>query len=102
MSLTETDAKEWCAKMQNADGSTGPHWPQEQTEIVKTQRGIQWDSKEFYIAMNMIYSDYSEVFKTYGVRDKIYLYADMAYAFLADKDAVKNKLAAYYEYVMRH
>lgn len=62
--------------MVNVDGTTGPHWTQEQTEAVKNQRGIQWDPVEFWAAMNMIYSDYSEVFREYGVRDKIYLYAD--------------------------
>lgn len=102
MSLTEANAKDWLSRMENADGSTGPHWTPEETEIVKNQRGIQWDSLEFNLAMNMIYSDYSEVFKDYGVRDKIFLYADMAYAFLSDKDAQPEKLARYYNYIVKH
>ncbi len=102
MSLTEADAERWCAHMENTDGTTGPHWTLEQTEIVKNQRGIQWDAVEFWVTMNMIYSDYSEVFKTYGVRDKIYLYADMAAAFLDDQDARPGKLARYYNSVVKH
>jgi len=88
--------------MENADGTTGPHWTMEQTEIVKNQRGIQWDAQEFNVAINMIYFDYSEVFKEYGVRDKIFLYADMAYAFLSDKDARPGKLARYYNSIVKH
>lgn len=86
--------------MANVDGTKGPHWTQEQTETVREQRGIQWDQAEFWAAMNMVYSDYSEVFREYGVRDKIYLYADMAYSFLSDADAKPGKLARYYRYIV--
>lgn len=88
--------------MINVDGTTGPHWTIEQTEQVRNQRGIQWGKIEFWAAMNMIYSDYSEVFRVYGVRDKIFLYADMAYAFLSDSDSVENKATAYFENVVKH
>ncbi len=37
--LTETEIRNWC--MEISDGSIGPHWTVEQTEIVKKQRGIQ-------------------------------------------------------------
>lgn len=86
--------------MENTDGTTGPHWTMEQTEIVKNQRGIQWEATEFWVAMNLVYSKYGEIFRTYGVRDKIFLYADIAYAFLNDKDATPGKLARYFTYVV--
>lgn len=88
--------------MENTDGTTGPHWTIEQTETVREQRNIQWDKLSFWVAMNMIYSDYSEVFRTYGVRDKIFLYADMAHAFLSDKDAKPDKMSLYYKNVVKH
>lgn len=88
--------------MENVDGTTGPHWTMEQAEIVKNQCGIKCDPIEFFVAMNLIYSDYSEVFKKYGVRDKIYLYADMAEAFLDDPDAQPGKLARYYDCIVKH
>jgi len=88
--------------MENTDGTSGPHWSIEQTEKVRNQRGISGDPTEFWVAMNMIYSDYSEVFKAYGVRDKIYLYADMAEAFLKDQDAQPGKLARYYNSIVKH
>jgi len=50
--------------MENTDGTSEPNWSMEQTEKVRNQRGISSDLIEFWVAMNMIYSDYSEVFKT--------------------------------------
>jgi len=99
-SLSIRTAEKWARNMQNEDGTIGPHWRLDQTEQVRSQRGISCDPTEFWIAMNMIYSDYSNVFQTYGVREKIFLYADMAQAFLKDKDAKPGKLARYFEYVV--
>lgn len=99
-SFTEQDAKNWTSNFKNTDGTTGPHWSIKQTEIVKTQRNIQWDQLEFWVAMNLVYSKYGEIFRTYGVRDQIFLYADIAYAFLNDKDASPGKLASYFTYVV--
>lgn len=48
------------------------------------------------------YSDLSEVAEKRGVDNEDF-YADMAKSFwLCDKDAVEDKLAAYYENVVRH
>ena len=41
------------------------------------------------------------VAKKHGVGDKIDFYADMAKSFLCDKDAPEDKLARYYEYIVR-
>lgn len=41
MEFTEDDAKEWTARMENTDGTTGPHWPMEQTTAVAESMGIQ-------------------------------------------------------------
>ena len=49
--------------------------------------------------MNAMYSDYCEVAKKYGV-DQTDFYADMAKAWMNDKDAKKNKSALYYECVV--
>lgn len=99
--FTKRMAEEWTREMENEDGTTGPHWTQEQTKQVQTQRGIDCDPMEFWVAINAIYSDYSKVAKKNNV-NTIDFYADMAKAFLDDKDAVEDKLAAYYEYVVKH
>lgn len=94
-------AKEWTSQMQNEDGTRGAHWTLEQAKQVMAQHGIECDPAQFWVALNMIYSDYVKVAKKHGVGDKIDFYADMAKSFLCDKDAPKDKLARYYEYIVR-
>ena len=94
-------AEDWTRRMKNEDGTTGAHWTMEQAEQVMRQHGIQCEPAEFYAALNMLYSDFCEIFKKHGV-NKIDFYADMAKAWLDDKDAVSDKLSAYYEYVVKH
>jgi hypothetical protein len=95
-------AQEWVQRMKNADGTTGPHWTMEKTEEARAQRGINCDALEFWVAMNMIYSDYAKVAEKVNANSMDF-YVYMAKAFLEDKD-VRNqggeKLARYYEYVV--
>ena len=87
--------------MQNEDGSKGPHWSMDQVEQIMRQKNIQCDPAEFFAAVNAMFSDYSEVAQKHGVNKQDF-YIDMAKAFLEDKDAVKDKAAAYYMYVVKH
>lgn len=97
----ERTAKEWVAKMQNEDGTKGPHWTMDQTTKVMEQRGIKEDPAKFYAALNMMYSDYCEVAKKINANNMDF-FAEMAKAFLKDKDVgAPDKLAAYYEYVVK-
>lgn len=100
MPLNRQTADAWFRGMENDDGTVGGHWTMEQTNQVRAQRGIECDPLQFWIAINMIYSDYCKVFRKYGVGEKVELYADMAKAFLDDKDAMPDKLARYYEYIV--
>ena len=95
-------ADEWMAGIKNEDGRQGPRWSEEQTKQVMKQRGIDCDPLEFYVAMNLMYADYGKVFSKYGMGDRTEFYADMAKAFIDDKDAVDNKLAMYYEYIVEN
>lgn len=99
--LDERTAHEWSKKMKNADGSMGAHWTKEQVKPYMNQVGYQGDEIEFWIIMNAMYSDYCKVAKKYGV-DRPEYYAEIAKAWLEDKDAVPDKAAAYYECVVRH
>lgn len=76
MEFSEKIADEWTKSMKNEDGSKGPHWSKEQTRAVMVQHGIVCDPLEFY--------------------------AQLAKAWLDDKDAVEDKAAAYYAYVVKH
>jgi hypothetical protein len=95
--FTEADAREWTARMENTDDTTGPHWPMEQTTAVMVSKGYHYDPAVWYAAMNMVYSDYFSVAKKHGI-NTVEFYADMAEAFLDDKDAggPEEKISAYY------
>ena len=87
--------------MQNTDGCTGPLWAFEQAGQIMAQKKIDCDPVQFYAALNAVYSDFYTVAKKYGVSN-IEFFADLAKAWLDDKDAVPDKLAAYYQYVVKH
>lgn len=98
-------AMQWAANMQNADGTAGPHWTMEQTTAVAESMGIQAPAVPRWawgVTMNMMYSDYCMVASKYGVNNAEF-FADMARAFLFDKDAEGpgEKLAAYYHSVVK-
>ena len=99
--LTPELAKEWTSHMKNGDGTTGAHWPMEQTKQLMQQRNISADPVEFFAVLNMVYSDYCNVAKKHNVHNIDY-YIDVAKAWLDDKDAVPDKAAAYYECVVKH
>ena len=100
--LNESIAHEWMRKMKNSDGTRGPHWNMEQIRSIMEKHGIREDPIKFQVAMNATYSDLSEVFKKLGINN-IDAYISFAKAFwLDDQDAVKDKLASYYEYVVKH
>lgn len=99
--LTKEVAMEWVGSMRNADGTSGARWPMEKTEEVRKQKGIECDPLEFYVAMNMIYSDYVKAAEKVNASSMDF-YACMAKAFLEDKDAQPDKLARYYRYIVEH
>lgn len=101
MKLTPELAKEWTARMKNGDGTTGAHWPMDQVKQLMQQRGINADPAEFFAVLNAVYSDYYTVAKKHNVHN-IDFYIDIAKAWIDDKDAVPDKAAAYYEYVVKH
>lgn len=80
--------------MINEDGSTGPHWTLEQTNMVARQNGIVFDKFNEYdwnYVMNMMYSDY------YGaVSNDTSAYVKLSRKFLDDKDAKEGKALHYY------
>lgn len=53
------------SKMENEDGSRGPHWSIEETTALASQHGISLSNRfnryDWYVALNMIYSDFYKV-----------------------------------------
>lgn len=97
--LSRDEAEKWCKNMVNADGTNGPHWTFDQTSSAMSQRGINCDKADFFAAMNMMYSDYCIVARAYSA-DNQNFYADMAAAFLNDKDAVPGKIVEYHDVIV--
>ena len=95
--FTEDDARRWTEHMENDDGSMGAHWTLEQTTAVANSIGVHVDPWVWFAALNMEYSDNFEVAQKYGL-DRPEYYADLAKAFLFDKDGggPEVKIAGYY------
>ena len=93
------EAMYWAEHMQNADGTTGPHWTMDQTSAVADANGVGKDIPRWAwgVTMNMMYSDYYDVARKFGVNVPEF-YAELARAFLMDKDGPgpEEKLCAYY------
>lgn len=101
MVLTEEMADEWMHGLHNEDGTKGPHWTKEQVKQVMAQKGIKADSIHFWAAMNASYSDLCAIAKKHGV-NTVDFYTDYSVAFwLQDKDAVEDKLCAYFLNVVK-
>lgn len=102
--LTREKAEEWVRSMQNEDDNReeGECWTLDEVKDLARKMGMPAEGKkliEFYAAINAMYSDYYKVAEKYGlVEDEFF--AELAKAFINDKDAVKDKVAAYYQYIV--
>ena len=103
--FTHKDMESWKSMMKNEDGTRGEHFRSEQVKRACEQAGIdceEFGEDVFCLAMNMMYSDYCKVAKKYGV-DRPEYYADLAKAFLRDKDfdgKPEEKLYLYYKTIV--
>lgn len=98
--MTKEEAERWVQSMKSSIGTRGQHWTLEQAKQIMTRHGYQHDPTEFYVALNMMKSDYSKAAQKVGA-DKEEFYAAMADAFLDDEDANEDKLALYHHYIAK-
>lgn len=102
--MSQKDIEKWKHSFKNADGSQGEHFNKEQVMQATRSIGIndmsEFGSEDiFCLAMNMMYSDYCMVARKYNV-DRPDYYAELAKAFLKDKDfggKPEEKLYLYYK-----
>lgn len=103
--FSHKDIEGWKSIMRNEDGTRGVHFREEQVKNACQSAGIdceEFGEDVFCLAMNMMYSDYCKVAKKYGV-DRPEYYADLAKAFLRDKDfdgKPEEKLYLYYKTIV--
>lgn len=100
--LTKEMAEEWMYKLQNADGTSGPHWSLEDVKRLMQQKGIHADPLKLWVGMNAEYSDGVAVNRKFGVDNPEYYLESAMTKWLNDRDAVADKPAAYYMYVVKH
>ena len=102
--LTREEAIEWVDGMHGEDPAVprGAKWTMDQMKPVATKYGVPTEGErlwEFWAVMNAMYSDYYAIAKKYNQLNADF-FADMAMAFINDKDAVENKAAVYYECIV--
>lgn len=99
--LTRQQAEAWVDQMRTKDGKPGKRWSFEEIKQYAGNYGVTGEQNiiDFYVVMNMMYSDYCHVAKKLGV-DKMDFYVDMTKAFLNDPDAGEGKLTKYKEYIV--
>lgn len=101
MDLDQMSAEQWARSMEKEDGSKGPKWTKEQVKPYMAQVGYNGPEHKFWAVMNAMYSDYCKIAKKYG-HDRPEYYADLAKAWLEDKDANPEKAGLYYKYIVKH
>lgn len=95
--LTREEARKWMREMK--------HTAFEEEEAMRYARKMGLDDEEifpsYWAVINALVTDYEDVARKHGVH-KPEFYADLAKAWICDEDAVENKAAMYYRYVVEH
>lgn len=97
--FNEEYARKAVMKMENEDGTRGPHWSLEETTTLASQYGIALGSKfnryDWFVALNMVYSDYYRVIMNITGSNNTKHYVEFAKAWLNDKDIDEGKMWYY-------
>ena len=101
--MSHKDIENWKRHLKNQDGTTGEHFKKEQVMQAARQIGVNPEENcnqhILGLVMNMRYSDYCAVAKKFGL-DRPDFYAELAKAFLNDKDfegEPEEKVYLYYK-----
>ena len=70
----------------------GEYWDMKTTKSVREQYNINIDDYTFYVVMNSLANDYQDAIKL----EEVETYVKMAYAFINDEDAIKDKVWKYF------
>lgn len=99
--LTAEEAEEWVRGMRSEDGKKGGRWELQDIRRYAENYGVKPDEVvEFYAVLNALATDYGKVAKKFGV-DRMEYWAEMAKAFMHDKDAQPGKVKLYYECIAK-
>lgn len=73
----------------------------EDTNAVLKQYGLNIDPIQFYVVMNMLYSDMKNVLGSGDDEESLEKYVEATKDWLNDDDVGKDKLYDYYKYVIK-
>lgn len=95
--LNREMAEQWVSKMKPM-----AKWTFEDTTGVLKSKGLNIDPVDFYVVMNMMYSDYNHTFEDYINEDEILnFYVEMTKNFLRDEDSASDKLYNYWKNITK-
>lgn len=102
--LTKEMAEEWVDSLENEDEDRpkGGVFTMEKSKELAKKVGLPTEGQkfvDFYCMINAMYSDYAKVAEKFDVETPEF-FACMAKAWIDDPDAVKNKTALYYHYLV--
>lgn len=94
-------AEAWVHSMDKANETDvdGQHWTVDQCYDVGNKVSVDWNKHskwEWYVVLNMMYSDYYKTAVALGMQDDPMFFARLGKDWLCDKDASENKLYNYY------
>lgn len=103
--FNETMAMKAVSHMENEDGTEGAHWDIHQTTAVAQQFNVdlstdKYNKYDWFVALNMIYSDYYKSVMAMTNSTNIKHYVELAKAWLDDKDVAEGKMWYYFKYVI--
>lgn len=88
--FNEEHARKAVSKMENEDGTRGPHWSIEETTTLANQYGISLGNRfnryDWFVALNMVYSDYYKVIINITNSNSTKHFVELAKAWINDKD----------------
>ena len=90
--LNEDMAHEWVESMKPKH----EHWTIEETTNAMNSLGYNCNAIEYYVVSNMIYNDYYNI-----VKDDEEMALKLAYMWLNDENAKKDKLYEYYKHIVK-
>lgn len=95
--LAECLVKEM-AVTDGSDRTNGEKWSMQETTEVGNKLGVNWEriqKCEWYLVLNMMYSDYFPVGRKHGFTDYTF-YSELAQAWFSDVDGKDNKTFKYF------
>ena len=103
--FNEEHARKAVSKMENEDGTRGPHWSVEETTALASQYGINLGSRfnryDWFVALNMVYSDYYKVIISMTNSNSTKHFVELAKAWINDQEIINIVRNQYDTYKQR-